>query len=256
MTSLQERFFDILDENEWDIFSIKMLKSTQLTDNEITQALRHLTKSGSIVKIEREKYRRKNFLNEYVIGNFLAPEGGFAYWTALNMHGLTEQFANKKYIQTSKRRGEFITDFGETYKFVQVKQSKILGYDIIGYGNHQYKITDIEKTIVDCFDLPQYSGGFYELIRAVYRTKLNEKKLINYCRAINNFSVIKRIAILIELFNKKQMNIFLQFASENINKRYILFDSAGFNEGQFDKKWKVILNITKNDLLEIAKSPY
>jgi predicted transcriptional regulator of viral defense system len=60
MTSFQERFFEIPDENAWDVFTIGMLKQTELSSAEITQALRHFAKSGSIVRIERGKYRRKN----------------------------------------------------------------------------------------------------------------------------------------------------------------------------------------------------
>jgi predicted transcriptional regulator of viral defense system len=29
----------------------------------------------------------------------------------------------------------------------------------MGYGNERFRITGIEKTLLDCFDLPQYSGG-------------------------------------------------------------------------------------------------
>ncbi|MBN2777287.1 MAG: hypothetical protein JXR36_06580 [Bacteroidales bacterium] len=257
MTSLQERFFDLLDEYEWDIFSRKMLNSTQkLTNSEITQVLRTLTKSGSIVRIEKEKYRRKSFLNEYVIGNFLVPDGGFAYWTALNMHGLTEQFASVKFLQTSRASGEFITDFGETYKFVKVRREKITGYEKHGAGNHQYKITDIEKTIVDCFDLPQYSGGYSELIRAFYRAELQSNKLKDYCIAIDNISVTKRLAYLSELFQKNELYDFANFALTQVNKRYTLIDPLGNNEGTFNNRWKVRLNIPEDELILIAKSIY
>ncbi|MDD2387516.1 MAG: hypothetical protein PHP52_12130 [Bacteroidales bacterium] len=257
MTNLQERFFDLLDEYEWDIFSRKMLISTQkLTNKEITQALRTLTKSGSIVIIEKEKYRRKSFLNEYVIGNFLVPDGGFAYWTALNMHGLTEQFSGVKFLQTSRTSREFVTDFGETYKFVKVKSAKIIGYQQHGVGNHQYKITDLEKTIVDCFDLPQYSGGYPELIRAFYRTDLQSDKLKDYCLAANNISVIKRLAYLSELLKKKELNEFVNFALTFVNKRYTLIDPMGNEEGKFNKRWKIRLNVPENDLILIAKSIY
>lgn len=67
-------------------------------------------------------------------------------------------------------------------------------------------MTDVEKTIIDCFDLPQYSGGYAELIRAFNHANLNSEKMITYCKAINNIAIIKRMGYLSELLNKKGMS--------------------------------------------------
>jgi hypothetical protein len=52
----------------------------------------------------------------------------------------------------------------------------------------------VEKTIVDCFDLPQYSGGYPELKRAFIEAKLNPKKMITYCEATKNIAVTNRFS--------------------------------------------------------------
>ncbi len=132
-------------------------------------------------KIEAGKYCRNLFRNEYAIACFLTPDAVTAYWSALNIHGLTEQIPNKVYIQTSKKkRNKKI--FGVDYQFVKVLPSKIAGIENIGAGSNQFRITDIEKTIIDCFDLPNYSGGFTELIRAFKRTKLSSQKMLKYLK--------------------------------------------------------------------------
>lgn len=46
------------------------------------------------------------------------------------------------------------TVFHVPYQFIKIKEEKYVGVENAGYGNHAYLVTDREKTIVDCFDLP------------------------------------------------------------------------------------------------------
>ena len=63
-------------------------------------------------------------------------------------------------------------------EFVKIIPKKRGGIQKEGVGNHIFTITNVEKTFVDCFDLPQYSGGYPELIRAFNEAVLNPQKLI------------------------------------------------------------------------------
>ena len=256
MTSLQKRFIETIAENEWDVFSKEMILSDgRFTPDQIKEVLRYMLNNSELVQIEKGKYRRMSFSDEKVIGCFLVKDGGIAYWSALNMHGLTEQFPNKMFIQTSQWKVDKIIS-GAEYKFVQVKKSKITGYQTLGLGNHQYRITDIEKTIVDCFDLPEYSGGYFELIRAFYKVDLDAGKLVKYCNAVNNISVTKRIGYLGELFEKRKFSKFTNYARKRLNQTYTLLDGYGLNEGEFNKRWQLRLNIPENSLIEISQSIY
>ena len=107
------------------------------------------------------------------------------------------------FIQTSKPKRNK-TVFGTSYKFVKAATSKITGILTQGQGNRKYWITDIEKTIVDCFDLPEHSGGYAELIRAFNQAKLRSDKMITYCMAIDNIAATKRMGFLAELLEKRE----------------------------------------------------
>jgi len=50
----------------------------------------------------------------------------------------------------------------------------------MGYGNEAFRVTDVEKTLLDCFDLPQYSGGYAELIRTFHAAKMSSIRLLEY----------------------------------------------------------------------------
>jgi len=254
MRKLQIDFLNALDEFGYDIFDLELIRATNyFTDKEITQALRSLTNSGLLVKLEQGKYIKSSFSDEFVIGSFLAKDGGIAYWSALHAHGLTEQFPNVVFVQTAKRSGSFIHE-NLRYKFVKVNQRKITGYKIHGYGNHSYKMTDVEKTLVDCFDLPHHAGWYQEIIKALYQAKINSPKLVKYCKANGNISVIKRLGFLCELLEKENSDFFICYAQNILGNEYSLFEIEGSKTGKYNGRWRLIINMPENEIIEIAKS--
>lgn len=256
LTRSQMNVMLILDENEMDIFTLEDVKELVGDASEdINEIIENLVHKKILSRIERGKYCRANFRDEKVIGCFLVPDGAVAYWSALNLHGLTEQFPNTVFIQTINiKKGKSV--FGVSYQFVKIKEEKRTGIETKGFGNHKYKLTDKEKTIVDCFDLPQYSGGYPELIRAYDQTNIEQDKLIQYCKAIGNISVVKRLAFLTEFLQKPKMTRFLKYAQGVVNPRYILLDPFGEEKGAFNNKWKLRLNITEEELLDICNKQY
>ncbi len=251
MRKKQIKLLDILDEYGYDIFSLNMLKA-KLPDNELRPALKSLTNSGILVRLERGKYRRRNFSDDFVIANFLAQDGGIAYWSALNFYGLTEQFPNIIFVQTSLQKN-YTAEYPKI-KFVKVKKQKLTGYSEQGWGNHKYRITDVEKTIADCFDLPQYCGWYQEIIKAFNNAELSAVKLIRYCKAIKNISAVKRLAYLTELLKKPKMEKFLDYAKATVEEEYSLFETGGEKTGTYNKVWRLIINMPEEEILEIANS--
>ncbi len=246
----------LLDNMELNIFSASDIKRQDvLNASELQIAFERLAKRGLISRIEKGKYCRHNFRNEFVIGNFMAGNGAIAYWSALNFYGLTEQFPNSVFVQSPfLKRDKYV--FGVNYHFIKVKPGKFFGITEQGYGNELYRITDVEKTLLDCFDLPQYSGGYEELIRAFYTAKINKNRLQQYGFAMNNLAILKRMAFLSELFEMEGFNQFQNAVKKILNNRYSLIDPFGDNTGQFVAKWKIRLNIPKNNLLQIINKMY
>jgi predicted transcriptional regulator of viral defense system len=256
LTQTQMDLMRLMDDHEMDIFSLADIK-TLAGDNSvnINEIIENLVHKKILFRIERGKYCRANFRDEKVIGCFLVPDGAVAYWSALNLHGLTEQFPNIVFIQTEYSKADK-TVFGVSYQFVKIKAGKKIGINSEGVGNHKYRITDIEKTIVDCFDLPQYSGGYPELIRAFDKIKPDQDKLIAYCNATGNISVVKRIAFLAELLGKSKISRFLKYAEQEVNSRYVLIDPFGEEKGAFNNKWKLRLNISEEEIRAIRDNNY
>lgn len=246
----------LISDYELTIFNFeKILEISELNRYELQDILTIYTQKGILSRIEKGLYCIRNFRNPYVIGNFIVKNGAIAYWSALNIHDLTEQISNVVYVQSEYRKNDKKI-FNTQYKFIKVKPSKISGITQMGYGNEQFNVTNVEKTLVDCFDLPQYSGGYEELIRAFYKAKISTTKLLELGKKTGNLSVLKRMAFLSELFD---MNGFAKFQNEvlkMINEKYTIIDPFGENIGEFNSKWRIRLNISKENLLQIIQKTY
>ena len=246
----------IIADNELSVFSIEDIVSLSGKDySKIKYAISTLLADDQIYRIQTALYCVRNFQNSYVIANAMRKNSIIAYWSALNLHGLTEQIPNIVYSQSCSLKFDK-TVFNVRYKFVKVKPEKIFGDMQMGYGNEIFQVTNVEKTLLDCFDLPQYSGGYAELIRAFHSARMSSVRLLEYGLKMNNLSVLKRMAFLSELF---QMNGFTRFQQEilkRVNQKYTLIDPFGKNEGEFNTKWRIRLNISKEDLLGIIQNIY
>jgi predicted transcriptional regulator of viral defense system len=74
--------------------------------------LSRLEKKGWIERIEKGKYmiiprgaeKGKYTLNEFIIGSLLLNPYCVAYCSALNFYGLTEEFPNTVFLQTTSRK--------------------------------------------------------------------------------------------------------------------------------------------------------
>ena len=252
----QKDFLIYLDNEEIEIFIFSDIESKLGIPNQnLSNILANLIHYGFLVKFEKGKYCRPNFNNSFVIANYLCKNSAIAYWSALNHYGLTEQISNTIFVQTDKlKRSKKV--FNVDYQFVKIHPKKITGITTEGRGSHQFRITDIEKTIIDCFDLPQYSGGFAELVRAFYNAKLNKKKLLDYANAVDNLSVLKRISYLSELFEMKGFKTIQKETTKRLKAKYTYLQPLGEKQGKYFARWKLCLNVDETTLFSIIGKEY
>jgi predicted transcriptional regulator of viral defense system len=256
LTEDQISFLRELDENEILYFSLEDLSSRlgqpRHNLNELVENLRH---KGLLDRIENGEYTRPNFHDTHVLGSFISRGGVIAYWTALHQHGLTDRFPNKVFIKTTLRKRN-TSIFGTKLQFVTVHPRKMVGIIWEGYGDKRYPWTDLEATMLDCFDQPRYAGDWPDLVRAFHQARMDGDKLIAYAQAYENIAVIKRMGYLATLFEKKELNAFVAFALSSVRQKYSLFEPGGPDEGMFLNEWKLRMNVSEKDIMDIIQSPY
>ena len=90
------------------------------------------------------------------------------------------------------------------------------------------------------------------MIKAFARARPGVKRMIAYSKAVGNNSAIGRMAYLFELLQKPGYNEFCDFASETTNQRYISFDPSLPPKGTFLSKYKLILNLPEEEIIDLA----
>ena len=256
LTPKQLQFIKLLDEYELDIFTIEEVENKLKTNFEnLNEIIENLVRKEILQRIERGKYCKAGFKDELAIANILVPDAAIAYWSALNIHGITEQISYAVFVQTTKSK-KAKKVFGVEYRFIKVAKRKHIGFIKQGFGSHQYLITDVEKTIIDCFDIPNYAGGYDNLIKAFYFAPLKADRLIEYSSVIHNIALIKRMAVIADTTRKKGLSVFLQFAKKKVNPKYNLFDPFGEDKGDFNNKWKVRMNLSEEKIRQLCQSEF
>jgi predicted transcriptional regulator of viral defense system len=230
------------------------LKMSNLSTKSLQKVLYRLKQRGAIERIEKGKYliiplgaeKGKYTLHEFVIGSLLVEPYSIAYWSALNFYNLTEQIPNTVFIQTITRKFNFNPEvFGVQYKIIKVKEEKRFGIRKEWIEETQINITDKEKTIIDCLDLPQYAGGIIEVAKALKNNTFDNKKLSSYAQRIGNSGVIRRLGYLCEFLNIK-INL-----PKLDTRNYLLLDPTMPEEGPKSAKWRLIINLDEKILGEL-----
>jgi len=186
--------------------------------------------------------------HEFVIASALVEPMYIGYWSALNRHGLTEQLSRTVYIVTTERAQEREVH-GVTYRPVTVTEQKFVGYQPTAVGSNQVNVSNIEKTLVDCADHPEFCGGIGELAKAMQNavdTRCSWDRVVEYLRRVGNGAATKRIVYLAD-----QLDITLpeyEDLVENFTTGYPLLDPTRDATGTRDSTYRLRLNATPESL--------
>ena len=119
LTVPQMDFLKRLDEDELLLFTTDSIKEYIPDTENVNGMIENLVQKGFLMRLERGKYCRSTFRDENVIGTFIVPDSAVAYWSALHLHGLTEQFPNTIFVQTTRKKNP-VSIFGTSYQFIKI----------------------------------------------------------------------------------------------------------------------------------------
>jgi predicted transcriptional regulator of viral defense system len=229
------------------VFSFNQLYQKTLIKKEVLRVmLARMEERGVVERIEKGKYmiiplgseKGKYTLHEFVIGTYLVEPSAISYWSALHYYGMTEQIPSTVFVQTpTRKKKSLIKIFGVNYRIVRVKREKLFGLRKDWIEEMPVNITDKEKTIIDCLDKPQFSGGIIEVAKALMSGSLNPQRLSEYALKIGNYAVVRRLGYLSERIGLK-LNL-----PPPKSRKYLQLDPKmppiGFN----DPKWRLVINL-------------
>ncbi|MEA3397519.1 MAG: type IV toxin-antitoxin system AbiEi family antitoxin [Chloroflexota bacterium] len=221
--------------------------------------LHDLIKGGWLHALDKGRYlivplaagpERRFTIHEFRLAQHLAPEGYIAYWTALHHHGLTEQIPRDVWVATSRRR-QPITLLGVTYTFVTLRSHKLFGAQTVWIEGQAVAIADLEKSVVDAFDHPEYCGGITEVAKAL-AVALEERgvdlaRLTEYALRMQNGALLKRLGYLAERLSLPVGEYAARWRAVLSGGRALL-DPGRPADGSTDARWRVHVNVSEAEI--------
>ena len=163
------------------------------------------SRRNSIVRIRRNVYLPTNPVdgfvdeNKYEIGCNSVPGSYLSYHSAMEFYGLQNQVWNRIYLSSAKRFRPFEFEFVE-YMYAPDRHRE----GIARPAEHvSVRVTDMERTILDCIDRPDLAGGLEEL---VYNLELigtvDEDRLLRYLPLYGKSVIYQKTGFILSLFKE------------------------------------------------------
>ena len=191
--------------------------------------------------------------HEYLIAAHVAEPMYIGYYSALSHHGLTEQVPRTVYVVTPTRaRSREI--HGVPYRVTTVTERKFFGAMSTSVEGTPVHVSDLEKTLVDCADHPEFGGGIRELADAMSAADEQGcawETIGEYLERLDNGAATKRIVYLAD-----QLGIDLptrEALVASFTSGYSLLDPTCPETGSTDSTYRLRVNV-EPAMLEPAES--
>lgn len=133
------------------------------------------------------------------VGSHLAAPYYFGYATAAELHGLLPQASRVYYVVTTARSGTRRRGPLE-YRLVHAPRTRFFGTEVVRRREGELRVSDRERTLVDCLDRPELAGGVGGVAQIVASAKprLDAPRLLRHVRRFGNRSLAHRLGYLLE----------------------------------------------------------
>jgi len=188
--------------------------------------------------------------HEFIIASCLIEPYYIGLRNALNYYGYTEQVGRTVFIVSTRRKMKTELNIsGVIYRFVYFSRRKFFGVTEIAMDNQGIKISDREKTIIDCLDRLEYCGGVLEVAKALSygRDELDFVKMAQYAVRYGNKAVIKRLGYLLESLGFT-VNDAINILHKNVSNGYSPLDTMAQHKGRYINRWQLLVNIPQDEL--------
>ena len=232
-----------------------------LKDSYLGESLYHLRRNDWIISLRRGLYALSSTVpgitsaHEFEIAMALVDPAAISHWSALHYHELTEQVPRTVFVLTktgtsvprmrnagSKRsnRGYLVRD--TTYQFIQVRTKRFFGTQKVWVGDARVSMTDRERTLLDGLSMPQYCGGFAEVLHAfqVGLDRLDIERITDYAVRLDT-ATAKRLGWVLERQGLDSSQV-ESLAALPI-KGYRKLDPTGPGKGPCNDRWMVQENL-------------
>lgn len=212
--------------------------------------LKNMCEKGALDKVKSNLYVRvpahlvhdkgKYAEDPILIAKHLVEPYFFSYNTALVLHGLAQQFARNYFISTTKHISK-VRYHESLIRPVILTEKRYFGFEKRGYEKEEVMVSDLERTIVDVMDRPEYAGGYEEVLRCLSDVeKINWGKLLAYIKKMGEKVLVNRVGYICELLKIGVPKSFTKKLQSMLSENIYYFERN--RKGKFNEKWKIIVD--------------
>ena len=187
------------------LFNLKDVVALTGTTRSAQELLRNYAQRGVVVQIRRNLYSvtdlatRATMATKFEIGSHVSESSYVSYHSALEYHGIAHQQFFTFYVSSDSRFNDF--DFEDVhYVYCKSNLSERVETPSI---DSKVKVSNLERTIIDCIDRLDRAGGLEEFVHSLSMlTYLDENKLLEYLNAYKKSFLYKKAGFIFGVFQK------------------------------------------------------
>lgn len=188
------------------IFSLEdVMREMELSRAGGSSALARWQKAGLIKQVRRNMYATVDLASDapmadkYEIASRISETSYVGWHTALEFHGLAHQPFYNAFVGSSTRFNNFAFELTD-YEYCAAPFAPTAENGVVSpVGNPYVKVTDLERTIVDCCDRIDRAGGIEELLHCLEGvTLLNEDKIAQYLERYGKAFLYQKVGFILE----------------------------------------------------------
>lgn len=188
------------------VFSFEDLNALYDNKNSASSAKKALLEKGLITPVKRNLYvfndieTNNPLADRYKIGSSITSGAYISHHSAMEFHGIAHQVYFEVTVSSPTRFNPFEFN-GIKYQFVMSK----LNIGVETYStNRGVRVTDLERTVIDCLNDIGRAGGIEELLESLrVVTYLDEEKLLRYMKAYDTQVLYQKAGFILEQFKNE-----------------------------------------------------
>jgi len=256
------------------IFNLKVAsKVSGLSGQSLANLLYKLVRKGILTRLDSGLYNivpfemgqaREYLGNPYLVAREIVFKKAksekadyyISHGSAMEIHQMVTQPQLVVYTTVTKQVKKNPIILGTEFHFVTTKKEHCFGLEKHwAEKSEMVLVSNIEKTIIDGLKLPEYCGGITEIAKGLWikKSEIDPEKLIEYALRIDKGVIYRRLGFLLEIYQMANEKL-LQKLQEKISKKHLLLDPTLIDEGDYNSKWKLRLNILEDEFKAVIRT--
>lgn len=245
-------FFTIAD--VMAITGMSNTKASDLTSELIKRNIITRLKPGKYIIIPQEIGKESSYIgNWFVTARDIvnSPDYYISHYSAMTIHNMVTHPVTQVFITTPKQEYRKQRLVGHTiFEFIYTRACMIWGVQKTWVTNSdQVRVSDIERTIIDCLFRPKYCGGIMEVVGGIWmqRQTIDLEKLLYYVDRFKKIVVAKRLGYILEHLGIADEK-YLSGLRAKLNEKYYKLDPLLGTRKTYRNSWKLIANISPDEM--------